>query len=102
MKEKELLNTGIGLAIIALSVLSACTRPATLGPDSGLAYTTAIVHQTLNLDAGQEIEMAQGTEDGPTAKRTMERYRSSFEAPEKFRSTLTTPSIVSQGVVGSR
>ncbi len=97
MKGKRLLNTGIGLAIVMVSLLPGCTRPRTLGPDPGLAYTTAIVHQSLNPDAGQSVEMAQGAEDGPASKRTMDRYRSAFEAPEKYRTTITAPSIVGQG-----
>ena len=97
MKHKELLSGGSILAIITLALLTGCARPTTLGPDHGLAYTTAIAHQTLNPDAGQTIEMAQGAEDGPASKRTMERYRSSFESPEKYRTTLTPPSLVGEG-----
>jgi hypothetical protein len=98
MKNKGLVSAGSILAIIMLALLPGCARPRTLGPDPGLAYTTAIAHQTLNPDAGQTIEMAQGAEDGPASKRTMERYRSSFESPEKYRTTITAPSIVGQGV----
>lgn len=97
MKGKGSLNIGIGLAIVMVSLLPGCTRPRTLGPDPGLAYTTAIVHQTLNPEAGQTVEFSLGTEDGPAAKRSMERYRSSFESPEKYRTTLTPPSLVGEG-----
>ena len=98
MKYKGLLTAGSIFAIITLALLPGCARPRTLGPDHGLAYTTAIVHQTLNPDAGDTIEFSLGLEDGPAAKHSMERYRSSFESPEKYRTTLTPHSIVGQGV----
>ena len=100
MKGKQLLNAGIGLAMVTACLLPGCARPRTLGPDPGLAYRSAIAHQTLNPDAGRTIEMAQGAEDGPAAKRTMDRYRSSFESPEKYRTVLTPQSIVGSGGQG--
>ena len=50
---KGLLLTGIGLSIVAVLAVTGCIkRPATLGPDYGLAYTMANDAQTLNPDAG--------------------------------------------------
>ena len=98
MKGNRSLNIGIGLAIVMVCLLPGCTRPRTLGPDPGLAYTTAIAHQTLSPEAGQTMEFSLGAEDGPAAKRSMERYRSSFESPERYRTTISAPSVVGQGV----
>jgi len=98
MKGNKSLNIGIGLAIVMACLLPGCARPKTLGPDPGLAYRTAILHQTLNPEAGQTAEFSIGAEDGPAAKRSMERYRSSFESPEKYRTTISASSVVGQGV----
>ena len=96
---KGLLSIGIGLSIFALASVSGCAkRPTTLGPDFGLAYTEARDHQILYPDAGKNLEVVQGLEDGTAAKNTMDRYRSSFENPESYRMTVTNPSVVSQGI----
>ena len=97
---KRLLLTGIGLSVVALISVAGCTkRPTTLGPDPGLAYTMARDHQILNPEAEQNLDPVQGLEDGKAAKLTMERYRSSFEKPESYRTTITAPSVVGQGTV---
>ncbi len=99
---KGLLLTGIGLSILTILSAPGCTqRPTTLGPDPGLAYTMARDHQTLNPDAGKNLDPVQGLEDGPAARNTMERYRSSFEKPEEYRGKLNVPSVVSQGIPSS-
>lgn len=96
---KGLLLTGIGLSIVALISMAGCTkRPTTLGPDYGLAYTMARDHQILNPDAENNLDPVQGLEDGKAAKLTMERYRSSFEKPEDYRTTIKSPSVVNQGI----
>ena len=96
---KGLLLTGIGLSIVALISMAGCTkRPTTLGPDYGLAYTMARDHQILNPDAEENLDPVHGLEDGTAAKHTMERYRSSFEKPESYRTTITAPSLVGQGI----
>ena len=96
---KGLLLTGIGLSILAVVSVTGCTkRPATLGPDYGLAYTMAKDVQTLNPDAATNLDPVQGLEDGVAAKHTMERYRSSFEKPEEYRKPMTTPSMISTGI----
>ena len=96
---KGLLLTGIGLSIVALISMAGCTkRPTTLGPDYGLAYTMARDHQILNPDAEKNLDPIQGLEDGKAAKLTMERYRSSFEKPEDYRTTIKSPSVVNQGI----
>jgi hypothetical protein len=105
MKEhvmKGLMLTGIGLSIVAVISVTGCTkRPTTLGPDPGLAYTMARDNQILNPEAEKNLDPVQGLEDGTAAKNTLGRYRSSFERPEGYRTTITNPSVVSQGV-GSR
>ena len=94
-----LLLTGIGLSILAVVSVTGCTkRPATLGPDYGLAYTMANDAQTLNPDAGKNLDPVQGLEDGVAAKHTMERYRSSFEKPEEIRKPMANPSMISSGI----
>src|SRR5262249_37616605 len=99
---KGLVFTGIGLSIVAvLSVPGCITRPTMLGPDPGLAYITQRDHEMLNPEAGKNLELVQGLEDGPAAKNTMERYRSSFEKPEDYRMRLQAPSVVSQGIPSS-
>ena len=96
---KGLLLTGIGLSIVALISMAGCTkRPTTLGPDYGLAYTMARDHQILNPDAEKNLDPVQGLEDGKAAKLTMERYRSSFEKPEDYRTTIKSSSMLSQGI----
>ena len=96
---KRFLLTGIGLSILAVVSVTGCTaRPTTLGPDYGLAYTMANDAQTLNPDAGNNLDPVQGLEDAAAAKHTMERYRSSFEKPEEIRKPMATPSMISTGI----
>jgi hypothetical protein len=102
MKEhvmKGLMLTGIGLSIVALISVAGCTtRPTTLGPDYGVAYTMARDHQILNPEAGETLHPVHGLEDANAAKHTMDRYRSSFEKPEDYRTTIKSPSVVTQGI----
>jgi hypothetical protein len=96
---KGLLLTGIGLSILAVVPVAGCTtRPTTLGPDFGLAYTQANDQQTLNPDAGSNLDPVQGLEDPGAAKHTLERYRSSFEKPEEIRRPMTSTSMISTGI----
>jgi len=96
---KGLLLAGVCLSIVAGIAVTGCTkRPTTLGPDFGLAYTMANDQQTLNPDAGNNLDPVQGLEDGRAAKHTMERYRSSFERPEDYRKPMANPSMISTGI----
>ena len=96
---KGLLFTGMGLSLLAVISITGCTtRPTTLGPDVGLAYTMALEHQTLNPEAEMNLDPVQGLEDGPRATNTMERYRSSFEKPEEYRKPMAIGSVVGQGM----
>jgi hypothetical protein len=96
---KGLLLTGIGLSILAVVSLTGCTtRPTTLGPDVGLAYVMANDEQTLNPDAGSNLDPILGLEDPAAAKHTLGRYRSSFERPEDIRRPMANPSMISQGI----
>ena len=96
---KGLLFTGIGLSILAVISVTGCTkRPTTLGPDYGLAYTMANDQQTLNPDAGSNLDPVQGLEDAAAAKHTLERYRTSFEKPEDMRKPMATSSMISTGI----
>lgn len=96
---KGLLLTGIALSIFGVVSVTGCTtRPTTLGPDYGLAYTMAMDQQTLNPDAGSNLDPVQGLEDAAAAKHTLERYRTSFEKPEEIRKPMSNPSMVSSGI----
>ena len=96
---KRLLLTGMCLSILAVISVTGCTkRPTTLGPDYGLAYTMANDAQTLNPDAGSNLEPVQGLEDAVAAKHTLERYRTSFEKPEEIRKPMANPSMISTGI----
>ena len=99
---KRSLITGVGLCAGIVLSLAGCTqRPQMLGPDAGLAYYTARDHQTLNPEASKNLELVQGLEDGPAAKNTMERFRSSFEKPESYRTTITPTSVVDKGITST-
>lgn len=90
---------GIGLTAGLLIAMGGCTtRPTTLGPDPGLAYTMARDNQILHPEAAQSVVQVEGRDDAATAKITMDRYRSSFEEPEKARKPMSIGSVVSQGV----
>lgn len=96
---KKLSLAGVGFSLVAVLIIAGCTtRPTTLGPDPYLAYTMARDQQILNPEAGENLDPVQGTEDAKASKNTMERYRSSFENPETYRSSVSVPSVVSQGV----
>lgn len=96
---KELLLAGVGFSMVTVVAITGCTtRPTTLGPDPGLAYTMARDQQTLNPDAGKNLDPVQGLEDAKASKNSMERYRTSFESPEEYRSSVSVPSVVSQGI----
>lgn len=89
---------GVSVAVV-VSIMGCTTRPAVLGPgDYGQAYTTARDSQLLNPGAGKNLEPTMGREDAIAAKNTMERYRDSFEDPEKVRKPIVAPSVVSQGI----
>jgi hypothetical protein len=96
---KELLFAGMGLSLVALISVTGCTtRPTALGPDRGLAYAVALENQTLNPEAGKNLDPVQGLEDATAAKNTLDRYRSSFEKPEEYRKPMAIGSVVSQGM----
>ena len=96
---KGVLLAGIGASILVVVSVAGCTtRPYTLGPDAGLAYTMANEQQTLNPDAGSNLDPVQGLEDPGAAKHTLDRYRSSFEKPEDIRRPMQNPSMITQGL----
>lgn len=89
---------GVSVAVV-VSIMGCTTRPAVLGPgDYGQAYTMARDSQMLNPGAGKNLEPPMGREDALAAKNTAERYRDSFADPEKMRTPLVAPSVVSQGI----
>lgn len=96
---KGLLLAGMGLSLLAVISVTGCIkRPTTLGPDVGLAYNLALDHQTLNPEAGKNLDPVQGIEDPTAAKNTLDRYQSSFEKPEEYRKPMAIGSVVGQGM----
>ena len=70
--------TFLGLAGLILLVCSGCSRPTTLGANTGVAYGMAKQNQMLNPDAEGNLEPVVGME-GNVAKTAMELYRTGFE-----------------------
>jgi hypothetical protein len=68
----------LGLAGLILLVCSGCSRPTTLGANTGIAYGMAKQNQILNPDAEGNLEPVEGME-GNVAKTAMELYRTGFE-----------------------
>ena len=69
--------TMLGLIVIGLV---GCATPSRLEMDHGTSAKLAIVNQTLNPEAGKNLEPVTGM-DGKTAEGLMERHQKSFEKP---------------------
>lgn len=70
--------TFLGLAGLIFLVCSGCSRPTTLGANTGIAYGMAKQNQMLNPDAEGNLEPVVGME-GNVTETAMERYRKGFE-----------------------
>lgn len=68
----------LGLAGLILLVCSGCSRPTTLGANTGIAYGMAKQNQMLNPDAGENLDPVVGME-GKVTETAMELYRKGFE-----------------------
>ncbi|MEJ2660728.1 MAG: hypothetical protein P8Z73_08400 [Desulfobacteraceae bacterium] len=72
----------IGSLIAGAIVLSGCTGPSMLDQNWGRSVETARYNQTLNPQAGQNLEPVEGL-DGHSAENALEAYRQSFKAGEE-------------------
>ncbi len=63
-------------------VIAGCTGPTMLDQNWGRSVETARYNQTLNPQAGQNLEPVEGL-DGQSAENTLEAYRQSFKVDEK-------------------
>ena len=85
--------TVIGALCFVSLTESGCTRPTTLGANTGVAYGLAKQNQTLDPMAGENTEPVVGL-DGGAAAIEMQTYRKTFENPDaSFKN-----SVVSTGV----
>lgn len=85
--------TAIGAITLFALAGSGCTRPTTLGANTGMAYNLAKQNQTLDPVAGENTEPVVGL-DGGAAVIEMDTYRKGFENPD----AAFQNSVVSTGV----
>jgi hypothetical protein len=81
-------------AVSLLALLgSGCTRPTTLGANTGIAYNLATQNQTLDPLAGEKLEPVVGL-DGGAAVIEMGTYRKTFENPDaSFGKSVVTSGV---------
>jgi hypothetical protein len=85
--------TVIGAITLFALAGSGCTRPTTLGANTGVAYNLAKQNQSLDPMAAENTEPVVGL-DGGAAAIEMQTYRKTFENPDaSFQN-----SVVSTGV----
>jgi hypothetical protein len=90
---RNLYLTVIGAMSLCALIGTGCTRPTTLGANTGVAYNLAKHNQTLDPMAGENTEPVVGL-DGGAAVIEMGTYRKSFENPD----AAFQNSVVSTGV----
>ncbi len=90
---KRLSLSVIGAVSLFALLGSGCTRPTTLGANTGIAYNLAKQNQTLDPLAPERLEPVIGL-DGGAAAIEMQTYRRTFENPD----TAFEKSIVNTGV----
>ncbi len=78
---KNLSLSVIGAVSLFTLMGSGCTRPTTLGSNTGLAYNLAKQNQTLDPLAGENTEPVVGL-DGGAAAIEMDTYRKTFKDPD--------------------
>jgi hypothetical protein len=69
----------VAVGLIAVALMS-CAGPSRLEMDYGTSAKLAVVNQTLNPEAGKNLESVTGM-DGKAAEGVMEMYEKSFEKP---------------------
>jgi len=85
----------VGISAISLFALagSGCTRPTTLGANTGVAYNLAKQNQTLDPMTAENTEPVVGL-DGGAAVIEMGTYRKSFENPDAaFQNSVVTTGV---------
>lgn len=83
------------IGVISLFVLtgSGCTRPTTLGANTGVAYNLAKQNQTLDPMAAENTEPVVSL-DGGAAAIEMQTYRKTFENPDAgFQNSVVTSGV---------
>jgi hypothetical protein len=90
---RNLYLTVIGTMTLFILVGSGCTRPTTLGANTGIAYNLAKQNQTLDPMAGENTEPVVGL-DGGAAAIEMNTYRKGFEDPDAgFQKSVVTSGV---------
>lgn len=81
----------IGAVSLFSLLQSGCTRPTTLGANTGIAYNMAKENQTLDPLAAEKLEPVVGL-DGDAAAIEMDTYRKTFKNPDAGfdKSTITS------------
>jgi hypothetical protein len=91
MRHQSLILIGI-TGLFAL-VGGGCTRPTTLGANTGIAYNVAKENQTLDPLAAEKLEPVVGL-DGGAAVIEMGTYRKTFEDPNAgFEKSVVTSGV---------
>jgi hypothetical protein len=91
---RNLSLTAIGtISLLALIGSGGCTRPTTLGANTGIAYNVAKENQTLDPLAAEKLEPVVGL-DGGAAVIEMQTYRKTFEDPDAaFQKSVVTTGV---------
>jgi type IV pilus biogenesis protein CpaD/CtpE len=82
MKTLRTLAVLAGLGAALLLTGCADTRQTRVERDMGTSQRLAVFNQTLNPEAGKNLEPVEGI-DSQAADRVMDKYRTSFEKPAK-------------------
>lgn len=78
---KSLSLSVVGAVSLFALLGSGCTRPTTLGANTGIAYNVAKQNQTLDPSASDKLDPVVGL-DGRAAAIEMDTYRKTFESPD--------------------
>jgi hypothetical protein len=90
---RNLSLTLIGAMTLFALAGSGCTRPTTLGANTGIAFNLAKQNQTLDPLAGENVESVVGL-DGGAAIIEMGAYRKTFEDPDSgFQKSVVTSGV---------
>jgi hypothetical protein len=90
---KSLSLSVIGAVSLFALMGSGCTRPTTLGANTGVAYNLAKQNQTLDPLASENIEPVVGL-DGGAGAIEMDTYRKGFENPDaSFQKSVVTTGV---------
>jgi hypothetical protein len=83
----------IGMVSLFALMGSGCTRPTTLGANTGIAYDLAKQNQILDPMAGERLDPVVGL-DGAAAAIEMGTYRKTFENPDaSFQNSVVTSGV---------